>query len=155
MATASTTTSLSSNKNQRILWFFQSNPNDNEKEEWKRYSDFENEFIEEAYQRKDEEVQLNDYVINFKYNLQIKKDDQNKQRPVKRELIDVRNYVREERFRYTERPVKSFVDGDNKWESTFINQWLEKNKEIISNPAATAELAAEGKNMLFESNNRA
>lgn len=56
----------------KVIWFWQSDYNawheDNEAIEWTRYSDFENDFIEEAYQRnqeEEEEVKLNDSVINF------------------------------------------------------------------------------------------
>src|SRR5690349_16404330 len=105
-----TTSSSSSSNKKKIVWFWQSNSNpfDEKEEEWKRYSDFETEYIEEAYQRQEKEVQLNDYVINFKYNMQLHKDDRNRQRPVKRELVDVNSYVREERFCEPERTVKSF-----------------------------------------------
>ncbi|CAF1476277.1 unnamed protein product, partial [Rotaria sordida] len=50
---------VSSNGNRkRIAWFYAANPNpwnEDEPKEWKRYSDFENAFIEEAYQRQDDE----------------------------------------------------------------------------------------------------
>lgn len=53
MAFAST-----SNESKKIVWFWRSNAN--EEQEWKRYSDFENDFIEMAFQRKDEQVRLGD-----------------------------------------------------------------------------------------------
>ncbi|CAF3273362.1 unnamed protein product, partial [Rotaria sp. Silwood2] len=93
---AAVVSSLSSDAGKKIVWFWQSNSNPwnrEEKKEWKRYSDFENDFIENAYQRQDsEEVQLNDYVVNFKYKIQYNQQDRNKQRSIKREEIDVKNY---------------------------------------------------------------
>jgi len=148
MATTSVL-STSSNKNKRIVWFWQSNPNPwdgKEKQEWQRYSDFENELIEEVYQRKENEVQLNDYVINFKCNIQFQRDDRNRRRPVKREEIDVTQYVREERFSYPQRAVKSF-DSQFEQEHSISWQWKKKNAQIVAggNYLAIAQLAAQGK----------
>jgi hypothetical protein len=150
---ASASLPFSSNGTKRVLWFWQANPNPfdkKEKEEWKRYSDFENEFIEEAQQRKDETVALNDYVIHFKYNVQVNKQDWNKQRPVKRELVDVGSYGREERFCLADKPVKSFTTHSSSL-PPIIKKWYENNEVIADgrNYSAIAELAAAGKLGLF------
>ncbi|CAF3874524.1 unnamed protein product, partial [Rotaria sp. Silwood1] len=53
----------------RIAWFWQSNDvspwDEMEPKEWRRYSDFETEFIEEKYQAKEREASLGDCVIDF------------------------------------------------------------------------------------------
>lgn len=133
----------------RIVWFWLSNPNSfgqKEKQKWKRYSDFENEFIEEAYQHNKKQVELNDYIINFGSNIQFKKDDMNSQIPIKREEIDADHYVRTERFSFPERANKSFVPNSGGL-SPFIEQWREKNLAIVYDFdfLAIAELAAQGK----------
>jgi hypothetical protein len=134
----------------RIVWFWQKNPdlwNEDEQKEWKRYSDFENEFIEEAYQRRENEVRLNDYVISFEHNMQFNKHDRNRQRTVTRKEIDVSNYVREERFCYPERAVKLFDDGNKPWDPVFYGGWFWKNKQIKEDYPEVAELAAQGTNI--------
>jgi hypothetical protein len=148
---AASVMSTSSNKNTKIVWFWQSNPNpsdEKEKQEWQRYSDFENEFIEEVYQRKENEVQLNDYVISFKYNIQFKRVDRNRQRPVRREEINATQYVREERFSYPQRAVKSF-DSQFEMEHSISWQWKKKNVQLVAdgNYLAIAQLAAQGKSL--------
>ncbi|CAF4619145.1 unnamed protein product, partial [Didymodactylos carnosus] len=58
-ATAAPSTAMS--KRTKVVWFWQSNSNpldDAETKEWRRYSDFESEFVEEKYQKKNNEVQL-------------------------------------------------------------------------------------------------
>ena len=145
--TSATSSPSSSNKNKKIIWFWQSNPNlwdENEQKEWKRYSDFENEFIEEAYQKKEKEVQLNDYVINFKYNIQSKKHNRNIQRPIKREELDVCNYVREEKFCHPDRALISFAHEYSD-EHNFVYKWVNENDQIKWDFPAVAELAAQGK----------
>jgi hypothetical protein len=149
MASASTLPTSASNENKKIVWFWQSNPNpwdEKEKQEWKRYSDFENDFIEKAFQRKEKEVQLNDYVVDFKYSVQFNKDDRCRQRTVKREVVDLSELVREERFAYPQRAVKSY-DNQYKNDYDFRWQWLIANKQIAGNNKAIAELAAQGKSV--------
>jgi hypothetical protein len=149
MAPASTLPTPASNKNKKIVWFWQSNPNpwdENEKQEWKRYSDFENDFIETAFQRKEKQVKLSDYILDFKHNVQLKNDDRSRQRTVKREVVDLGELVREERFAYPQRAVKSY-DNQYKNDYDFRWQWLIANKEIVRNNKAIAELAAQGKSV--------
>lgn len=144
-------TTSSTNQNKRVLWFWKSNRDPfskKEKEEWTQYSDFENDFIEEAYQRRKEEVEFNDDVIFFKHRIKVKKSDHNRQRPVKREEIDPRECRREERFSFPERAVKSFENEYNR-EHDFVWQWYSKNEQLMDdkNYAAIAELAAEGESV--------
>ena len=45
----------------KVVWFYQSNPNPfdlNETKQWEWYSNFENDYIEEAYQRKEQEIYI-------------------------------------------------------------------------------------------------
>ncbi len=152
--TSSTSLSVSNNNN-RPIWLWLSDPNlfDNSKKQiWNRYSDFENEFIEEAFQRKERKVRLNDYVINFEHNIQHKKDDINEQRRIKREEVDVNKLFREERFCFPDRVIlaKSFDEGGYSWKYNFIYQWRIKseiNQQIACNRnlKAIAEQAAQGK----------
>ncbi|CAF1455523.1 unnamed protein product [Adineta ricciae] len=128
------------------VWLWQSNSNPwdtNEKEEWKRYSDFENEYIEEAFQAQANEVQLGDYIIDLKYNIQFKNGEICRQRIVKRELIDTHQNVRCERFSYPEKPVKSF-GIDIKWDNSLIKHWKETHEDLITNYPAVVELTVQG-----------
>lgn len=139
--------SVSSSNNKKVVWFRQSNLNsfdEKEKQEWERFSDFEIEFIEVAFQRKQKEVEINDYFINFQQNMQFKKTDRNRQRLVKREENDRAQYVREERFKYPERANKSFNNSRN-MDQDLVYQWYSKHKQTTENCSAIAELAAEGK----------
>jgi hypothetical protein len=149
MASASTLPTSTSNKNKKIVWFWQSNPSpwdENEKQEWKRYSDFENDFIEMAFQRKEKQVQLSDYIVDFQHNVQLKNDDRRRQRTVKREVVDLTELIREERFAYPQRAIKSY-DSQYKNDYDFRWQWLIANKQIVSNNKAIAELAVQGKSV--------
>ncbi|CAF1353551.1 unnamed protein product [Didymodactylos carnosus] len=113
-----------------IVWSWQSNPdpwNEKETKEWKRYSDFENEFIEEKYQKKESEAHLGNYVIDLKEMVQIKKDSSTLQRPVKREKLCVTQFVREERFAYADQAIGSFTDAYD-WGSRFIGEWRKRNE---------------------------
>ena len=117
----------------RIVWFWQTDSNS-----WERYSDFESEHIEEAYQRNDVEIKLNDYVINFKLNIH---------KPIKREEIHLAQCVRQDRFCYTEKEMTSLENEFNE-EDSFFSKWLLKNQHLKRDFAAVAKLAAEG-NYIF------
>jgi hypothetical protein len=72
------------------VWFWQSSLNS-----WARYSDFENGYIEEAYQRKDTEIKLNGTLINLKLHIQFNSSDDNSQRsinPLSPKIIFVETY---------------------------------------------------------------
>ncbi|CAF1172859.1 unnamed protein product [Didymodactylos carnosus] len=129
----------------RSVWSWQSNPNPwvlNETKEWTRYSDFETEFIEDKYLKKEEsEVEVGDYVVDLKSMVQISKADRNKQRSVKREEVPVRDFLREERFSYPEKAVKSF---GTTYRSKVIMEWKKRNKAIDGHWPETVEQAAQG-----------
>jgi hypothetical protein len=143
-------TACSSNdNNKKIIWFYQFNPNsfdDKKKEEWRPYSDFETDYIEEAFNRNEENVQLNDYIIDLKNKIQFQKDKKDSGRSVKRELIDRKNYIRNERFSSnTERATpKSFIPGREWYKAPLLDEWRHKNETIRQNSSTVAELAAQG-----------
>lgn len=80
---------------QRIVWMWKSN---NEPEDWKRYSDIENCIIENAYQQHENQVELDDFSINFEHLVQVSKKDSNKQEPIKRVTGITDEYIRQARF---------------------------------------------------------
>ncbi|CAF1948439.1 unnamed protein product [Rotaria magnacalcarata] len=129
---ANITTATISNK-KKPLWFYQSNQNPfdpNETKEWELYSEFENEYIEEAYQQKELEVHLQNYVIDFKRGIQYTMNDTNKQKPVKREVVNTSQYIRTERFSYPDRANRSFIPyGD--YFSPFIEHWRNRNQALF------------------------
>ncbi|UJR07219.1 hypothetical protein I4U23_011507 [Adineta vaga] len=134
----------------KSIWFYQSNLNPfdpNEPKEWQRYSDFENEYIETAYQQKEQEVHLNNYVIDFKNNIQYNSNNKNQQRPVKRGDINVDQDVRAERFSYPERANRSFQVHEAYF-SPFIEHWRSRNQQICKsdqhNWSAIVEQTAQG-----------
>ncbi|CAF3035387.1 unnamed protein product [Rotaria sp. Silwood2] len=54
-------------------------------EEWMKYADAENEIIEDAYSQELLQVEIDgDWVINLKHQIQYKKNEKDKQRPIKR-----------------------------------------------------------------------
>jgi hypothetical protein len=58
-------------------------------ENWQKYTDVENEIIEDAYNEKKSDVEIdNDYIINLKNQVQYKKNDSKRQRPIKRFVLD-------------------------------------------------------------------
>ena len=105
---------------------------------------FKSEFIEEAYQRMDTEVQLDGFVINFKSNTQMSLDGSDIQRPIKRGEIHLGRYVREERFCCCQKAIKSFESKADE-ENSFFSKWLSKNQRIKRDFSAIANLAAQGK----------
>jgi hypothetical protein len=143
MATETSSSSESSVQKKRIVWFYQSNSNPNEETEWKRYSDFESDFIEEAFQKKEhEEIAFDNCLINFKENMQFNKNNKNQHSSVKREEVSVNDLIRKERFSDPEPvQIKSF---ESNFRLNIVNKWLRKNQKIKDDYAAVAELAALG-----------
>lgn len=140
------------NDKKKAIWFWQINTNSSDvncqEQQWQCYSDFENEYIEECYSKRKKEVKLNDIVINFKTNMQFNINDNTKQNSIKREEINISQYVREERFSNSEKRIKSFID-QNEYDlstSIFLTWWTE-NYEISKNYSTVAELAAQGKDL--------
>ena len=70
--------------------------------EWMKFGDIENEIIESAFNAYDFEVEIDgDYVIDLEHQIQYKRTDKNKQRPVKRMKLDANGsnvHLRKQRF---------------------------------------------------------
>ncbi|CAF0885469.1 unnamed protein product [Didymodactylos carnosus] len=124
------------NDDSQAQWYWKSNPNSwtiNEKEEWRRYSDIQSDIIEKAFNQKKKTklVELDNYWIDLNDLIQISKHDKNKQRQIKRMLVN-RNEnacLREERFFFPEPLQKPFneerLDGGY---HGFIKEWEKKKK---------------------------
>ena len=148
MLTKSAVSLSSLNKNTRIIWFWQTvlNLEDDESERWTRYSDFESEFIEEAYQRMDTNVQFDDYIIDLKYGIQSNIDNRSEPKQVKREEVHLGSYVRHERFSYSQRATKP-LENEAKEEDSFFRKWMVKNPQIKRDFSRIATLAAQGESI--------
>jgi hypothetical protein len=83
-------------------WYWNSAADPWSLEEWMMYTDVENEIIEDAFNEKNTQVETDDdYVVDFKRQVQYKKHDDFKQRPIKRVQLDCDRSninLREERF---------------------------------------------------------
>lgn len=78
----------------RIVWKWKSNVNpwsNVEPDTWEQYSDIENYMIEHAHQQNRTQVELDHFLIDFKKNIQINKNNPDKKRPIKRESIHKSN----------------------------------------------------------------
>ena len=143
------TLSPSSSSKKRILWFWQSKPDSldgDEKQRWESYSDFENDYIEQEFQKDQKQVELNDFVIDFEHKTQYSKDDVEKQKQVKREQVDLSQYVREERFNSPVRVLIKTFNSMTDERVVFAYGWCTRNKHIVgdANYQIIAELAADG-----------
>jgi hypothetical protein len=139
------------------LWQCNSDPfNKTQTAQWKRYSDLEIDLIERMHQNNAKCVELGDYIIDFKQMTQFKKDDKNRQRPVKRQIVDASRYLREERFGMAERPKtvpKSFAEPGAFFESAkLIDEWKRRHQKLCSTQdySKVVEQAAEGSKFLFQ-----
>jgi hypothetical protein len=95
--------SVSNKSSTRVQWMWNANADPFLKSkkpvEWRRFSDVENMMIEKAFTAGERHAILDEYHIDFKYNLQISNNDSNKQRPVKRVVCGKDDkLLREERF---------------------------------------------------------
>lgn len=143
--------SFETNNKTRVMWFRQSitySVDASEETEWERYSDFENEFIEEAFQRKDSEVNFNGCTINFHCSQQRYIDRKCVKVSIKRDEIHLSACMRKERFCYPHKLVTLF-DSKIKQENTFFFKWVSKNRDIKRNFPAIANLAAQGYSIYF------
>lgn len=144
---AGAATSMSSLK--KVVWSWQSNPgpyNDTEQQKWERYSDFEIEAIENSYGQKDT-VDLGGCIIDFRRMVQIINEVSRRESPVKREEINRRQYLREERFSYPEEPSElsksSEPSGPSEssepfqsaggWNPEFIIVWQDRFQKLEPN----------------------
>ena len=85
-----------------IIWKWKSNANpwaNVEPDTWEPYSDTDNSIIENAHQQNQKRVELDYFWIDFSKQLQVNKQDSNKQRPIRREIIHIpAKQIREHRF---------------------------------------------------------
>ena len=114
-----------SNSEKSVEWhFWQSNPNPWSKPKsvkWSQYSDVQNLVIEEAFCNKKLKVELDDYDIDFEQDVQISKEDENKQRPIKRTMRKREDkHFREECSVIDPIAAKSPVGEQYGWASPFI-----------------------------------
>ena len=68
-------------------WYWNASPNpfgQGQHPDWKPYSDEDNRILEEKYKANEPRANLKNHIIYFKENMQVNKDDFNRQRPVKR-----------------------------------------------------------------------
>jgi hypothetical protein len=104
---------------------------------------FENDHIEETYQRGNEELQLNDV---FDKKVVIENEHSNEEKPLQREEANLSGYARAERFSYPERAnLKTFQTSKK---LSFLDHWSSKNENITQDYPAVAELAAQGKRLV-------
>ncbi|CAM4814314.1 unnamed protein product, partial [Rotaria magnacalcarata] len=90
-------------RNFQWYWNSAADPwSDCEEEEWKKYTDVENEIIEDAYNANNTSVEIDgDYMINLKHQFQYKKNHSTRQCRIKRVQLNTDRsnvYFREERF---------------------------------------------------------
>ncbi|CAF1533979.1 unnamed protein product [Didymodactylos carnosus] len=130
------------------IWYWKSNqyPWSNgelhEKEEWKPYSDIENQIIEEAFVNNESEVELDNYMINLQQKIQLNKNDKTKQRQIKRSLNNncTIQCLRDERFSVPHQlcePFKEYIGY-----SKFFHEW--NNKYVNESGGDLFESAAQG-----------
>ncbi|CAF0816085.1 unnamed protein product [Didymodactylos carnosus] len=118
-------------------WYWKSNFDPwsvNEKEEWTKYTDIESEIIEDVFNEKSETklAELDNYWIDLNGSIQISKHDPDKQRSIKRVLINIHENrgLREERFFLPQQLNKTFSDDFGTTAINFIKQWKEKAKQL-------------------------
>ena len=145
--------------NQKVEWWWKSNSNpfsSTESPEWTRYSDVENEIIEDAYQKKEPHAMLDDVHIDFAHQIQISNSNFNNQRPIQRRtLAKTDQRLREARFMPDPiAPISSFhnlvgyrkIFIDSAMELLnikLLNRWDERKEEILQQ--AMEGLLYEGK----------
>ena len=123
-------------KKYQWLWKCNSDPWSSDiEEQWQTYSDIEMTIIEEAHQRGEDEVPLDNYIIDLKRLLQINKEDITKQRPIKRIADGNLQCIREERFSLPNDDGslirrKSFEDDGQFVSPKFIQEWAKRNPRI-------------------------
>ena len=139
--TTSMTCTANPLEKQRTVWMWKSNI---ETDEWRRYSGIENLMIELAYQQNKTQVELDDFWIDFKDQIQIDKKDSNKSKQIKRVTNMPGEHVRTERFMLDE-PKLTAKSFDTKG-GAFLPAagfWLaEINDELVEKADVGIEEAA-------------
>ncbi|CAF1378495.1 unnamed protein product [Rotaria sp. Silwood1] len=116
----------------RFIWYWKANSHPwstSETAKWDTYSDIENEIIEDAYAKKLETVELDDYIIDLKNNIQKSKTDEMNQRPIKRMQDNVygSELLRRDRFFLPPQPadIPSFLSHSAPmgYYSKFLECW--------------------------------
>jgi len=85
----------------KYQWLWRFNSSDcvlNNSDEWRKYSDVEMNIIENAYDQKRDQIELNNYIIDLKHFVQINKLDPVKQHCIKRISCEDVLYSKEERY---------------------------------------------------------
>jgi hypothetical protein len=85
----------------------------NEKEE-KHYSDDQNDDIEQAFQQRQKQMQLDDYPIDFGCYVQLNKNVRKRRRRTERCRVDVSECFQEERLSFRLKAAMSFDQDFNK-----------------------------------------
>ncbi|CAF2821970.1 unnamed protein product [Rotaria sp. Silwood2] len=95
-------TFMNSLSKSRAIWRWKSNTNpwaNTEPDTWEQYSDIESYIIENAHQQNQNKVELDDFWIDFNKQIQINKQNPNKQRLSRRKIMDISDeHIREHRF---------------------------------------------------------
>ncbi|CAF0874522.1 unnamed protein product [Didymodactylos carnosus] len=118
------------NLSKEAIWHWKSNPNPfdpRETPQWTQYSDIDNDIIEEAFIKKEKQVGLENYWIDFEKMLQITKPCGSEQREIKRVLIDHEQNLRHERFFVPPKLTQSFSVYSVRCE--FVNSWINSFKD--------------------------
>jgi hypothetical protein len=101
-------------------------------DDWKAYEEIENEMIEDAYEKGEPEVLLDDYTIDLKRRFQYDYVDVKKQRLVMRIVSDKIDYKhRKKRFDIPELPVTKTFTSSGVWSSAFIEEWIRRNPQYL------------------------
>jgi hypothetical protein len=130
-------------KDEIVFWYYKSNvrpwsetaSNDLIEAEWTKYRDIEIDIIEEAYQQGKPDAILDRYSIDLINFIQVRLDDNQKQRPIKREIGQNRKEcLRENRFYYKSAVVSttpgsssSSYGAFDSW-CPFLKAWFETSK---------------------------
>ncbi|CAF1643921.1 unnamed protein product, partial [Didymodactylos carnosus] len=84
--------------NLRPIWFWKST-SINEDNRWETFSDIDNDIIEEAFIRKQDNIEIDEYLIDLKqYVGNRKNDERNPDVEIKRSLVQ--NFIRQNRFSF-------------------------------------------------------
>ena len=120
----------------QAYWCWKSNCNVqslDEEEEWIKFSDIESEIIEEAFcsRNRTKLVELDHYWINLNDSIRINKYDENKQRQIKRVVINRNeNQATSEELFLPSFRRKPFNDSGLEGGIAFIYEWKKRNATL-------------------------